>query len=197
MVDGFDDALRHPIGQKGRQTHRQHQHGHQGLELADQQRHHGVLGAGQTQDGAVIQAQGVVGGLAGEGAGIAGALPFAGLHGLLYLVTVGVVLHVLRLGHAVEEHRAVPVDPGDAVGAVLGQLGLEEVLAALLHGGGHVGRFFPLFALAFLGEVAVQRPHEQRRTGHEHRHGHQEHMFKEFPSHLVPLQSCNQRRGRS
>ena len=196
-VDGFDDTLRHPISQKGGQPHRQHQHSYQRLELADQQGHHCVLGARQAQDGAIVQAQGVVGGLAGEGAGITGALPLASLHGLFHLIAVGMVLHILRLGHAVEQYSSVSVDPGDAVGAVFGQLGLEEGLAPLLYGSRCIGCFFPLFALARLGEIAIQRPHEQSRTGHEHGHGHQEHMLKQFPPHLAPLQSYNRRRERS
>ena len=114
-VDGLCDLPRQAGGQQRRDEDGQHQDQQHRLQHAQQNDPHRRLHAGQTQDGPVVQADGVVERLLQQRVGQVLALAAALLFRLLDLAAVGVVLHGGGVSHAVVEDGAVLGHPGQAL----------------------------------------------------------------------------------
>lgn len=124
--------------------------------------------------------------------GIAAALPSSLLHGFPNFLPLPVIFHLGRVGHAVIEHRAVRINPGDASGAGSPAVS-EEINSVFFHCRRHIIGLLLHLGVVFRGEVAVQRTHGQGNAGDKHRHGHQKNVLENLTFQWLFPRACSPR----
>ena len=186
VVDGLGDLPGQPRGQHPREDQGQYHNPKNGLQHTDYQGAHGGLLAGQPQNGAVIQAHGIVEGLLQEGVGEVLALPGPLLQGLDDLPPVGVVFHGGGVCLAVIEDSAVRRDPGQALAALQVFQAGEIVASALLHAALDIDGGLLHLLVDLVLVAGGHHCHKQRGTQYHDRQPHQETAAKDFPRHAWP-----------
>ena len=175
FVEGLCEPLAQFVGDGHRHQSRKDQHQQQGRREACQQRHAGILGAGDAKHLAVFQQYGAVDGFFGQRFGITAAFAGALGNGLDDFRPVGVVFHLRGVGVAVKKHGAVGVDEGQPVLPVAQALQIAK--AVPFHIGGKVFQLVPQLVGKLRFKIGKQDGDEQ---GHAHEQGGESHRHHRF-----------------
>ena len=181
LVEGLGEPLAQLVGDGHRHQSRKNKHQQQRRREACQQRHAGIVGAGDAEDLPVFQQHGAIDGLLGQRFGIAAAFAGALGNGLDDFRPVGVVFHLRGVGVAVKENGAVGVDKGQPVLSVAQMFQIVQALPL------HVGREVLQLVHQLVGQlrfkIGEQDGDEQGHAYQQGGEGHRHHRFENTFAH--------------
>ena len=183
-IDGRDDFFCEPRGEQEREPKREQRHKADRLSKPEHKRPERELHDRETEHRPVWQTLRGVKLAVGKRGGVAARLARAVLERLTDLLALEMVFHARGVRPGVEEHRAVRVDPGDAV--VAGRKAGEVVLAAERHALRGERRFRVELLHLHAGKVVIRYAHDKDERRGEHRERRAPDGGEYFPAHFTP-----------
>ena len=184
LIDGACDIFCCAEGKKNGNRHHHCQNQHQRKCHRQKYRHHTHRFHGKPQNRPICQSFRMVKRLSGKRCGNALAVALAALHGLLYFLTVAVVLHFGCIRGGIIQHCPICINPSDSRFCVLDFLQIPH--AVRFNATGNIFCLSLQLFCRFLRGKLIHHPHGQQGNGKHNCRRHQKNCPKNTIRHIFP-----------